>query len=146
MFSRYPPSSSFIKKLLNFPSIWKSPLPTCSIALSACTLLTCLLIVPHHGLTHPSRPPHCASLNLEKAPCLQAPSLSLPTPQPLCLVGHPPVPWLCHRAPSESTVPPYFAPITDRLDVLLYLGPFVDWLNVGPHDSVQTFVKFLGKG
>jgi hypothetical protein len=43
-------------------------------------------------------------------------------------------------------VPAYFTPIANRLDVLLYLGPFVDWLNIGPHDSVQTLVKFLGMG
>ncbi|AQK61756.1 hypothetical protein ZEAMMB73_Zm00001d012894 [Zea mays] len=34
--------------------------------------------------------------------------------------------------------------MADRLDVLLYLGPFVDSLNISPHDSVQTLVKFLG--
>ncbi|XP_066332231.1 putative kinase-like protein TMKL1 [Miscanthus floridulus] len=55
--------------------------------------------------------------------------------------------WLRRRAPSGSTVLPYFAPIADRLGALPYLGPFADRLGVGPHQQglhAQALVKFPG--
>jgi hypothetical protein len=56
--------------------------------------------------------------------------------------------WLRRRAPSGSTVLPYFAPIADRLGALPYLGPFADRLGVGPHGGAgaaqQALVKFPG--